>query len=616
MCGIGVTLDTAERGRGAPWAVPLMRHRGPDDEGVVCERGGDVALEHCRLAIIDPENPEATQPFSDPTGRWVLLYNGELFNFRELRAELEGRGAGFTTESDTEVVLQAFIHGGVNACRRFRGMFAFVVYDRETGDLFAVRDQIGVKPLYWSLQDGVFVATSELRTMLRHPMVGADLDLAGVIEYLSFGHTSQGRTIIEGVSTLAPGHSLSLRGGKVEVSEYWDVLTPENGAADGELAKDLLERLDGAVAASLVSDVPLSLMLSGGLDSSAIAALAARHTEPSELTAYSVSFGLETDESSAAARLARDLGMRHRELLLTEAELSGAFDAWLSGMDVPSANPTWIAVSHIARAVHADGFKVLLSGDGGDELFGGYDRWMTYLRFHDRVWRRTPRVVKRLGGRAAGPILGGLAGDIARRARDGGELFVGSRPFHDDALRRHLGPVGQEAAAVHPPEEGVAALRRRFAERLPGGDYLSWMSYAALKTHLVEDYLARLDKLGMQESVEGRVPLLDPELARWALALPQEAKVPGFRQKALFREAVEPLLPDYITTRPKQGFCPPVAAWSASLLADRLNGSSALVEGGFVAPSAVSELRADGSTGGSFALWTLGTLMLWCDRNL
>jgi asparagine synthase (glutamine-hydrolysing) len=616
MCGIGITLDTAGCGRGEPWALPLIRHRGPDDEHVLVDADGRVAIEHCRLAIIDPENPAAAQPFIDPSGRWVMVYNGELFNFSELRADLESRGVPFATESDTEVVLHAFIQDGLVACRRFRGMFAFVVYDRETGDLFAVRDQIGVKPLYWALRRGVFVAASELRAMLRHPGVGAQLDLPGVIEYLAFGHTSQGRTIVEDVRTLPPGHALTLRDGRVEVTEYWDVLPPEPSEVDGAVADDLLELLDRAVAASLVSDVPLSLMLSGGLDSSAIAALAARHVDPAELTAYSVSFGLANDESAAAARLARDLGMRHRELLLTEAELSGAFDAWLSGMDVPSANPTWIAVSHIARAVHSDGFKVLLSGDGGDELFGGYDRWMTYLRFHERAWRRTPGVVKRLGGRAASPLLGGLAGDIARRARDGGDLFVGSRPFHDDGLRRHLGPVGAEAALAFPPELGVAALRRRFDERFPGGDYLSWMSYAALKTHLVEDYLARLDKLGMQESVEGRVPLLDPELARWAFTLPQEAKVPGFRQKALFRRAVEPLLPDYITERPKQGFCPPVAAWSASLLAERLNGSSALVEEGVIAPTAVAELRADDSTGGSFALWTLGTLMLWCEQNL
>jgi asparagine synthase (glutamine-hydrolysing) len=616
VCGIGVTLDTAGRGRGRPWALPLIRHRGPDDEGVRVEGDGRVALEHCRLAIIDPSNPQAAQPFVDPTGRWVLLYNGELFNFRELRADLERRGARFATESDTEVVLQAYIYDGIDACKRFRGMFAFVIYDRTSGDLVAVRDHVGVKPLYWSLRDGVFVAASEMRAMLAHPNVGRELEPAAVIEYLAFGHISRGPTLIEGVRALPPGHALAVRDGRPELIEYWDVLPVESTQPVEGIRDALFERLDAAVAAALVSDVPVSLMLSGGLDSSAIAALAARHVDPAKLTAYSVSFGLPSDESFAAARLARDLGMRHRELRLTEAELSAAFDAWVAGMDIPSANPTWIAVSHIARAVHADGFKVLLSGDGGDELFGGYDRWMTYLRFHERVWRRTPGVAKRFGGRAAGPLLGGLAGDIARRARDGGDLFVGSRPFHDDALLRHLGPVGREVAAAFPPEEGVGELRRRFDDRAPTADYLAWMSYAALKTHLVEDYLARLDKLGMQESVEGRVPLLDPELATWAFSLPQQVKVPGFRQKALFRQAVGPLLPSYITERPKQGFCPPVAAWSASLLAERLNGSSVLVEQGLVAPDAVRDLHANRSTEASFALWTLGTLMLWSEQHL
>jgi asparagine synthase (glutamine-hydrolysing) len=598
-----------------------MRHRGPDDERIVWAPDGTAVLEHCRLAIIDPDNPSAAQPFSDPTGRWVLVYNGELFNFRELRAELERRGARFTTESDTEVVLNAFILDGLEACRRFRGMFAFVVLDRDTGDLFAARDQIGVKPLYWALRDGVFVAASEMRTIVRHPMLRSRLHLPGVIEYLAFGYAAHDRTIVEDVRKLPPGHALTLRDGRVDVREYWDVLpsgAPADDAppADGSHDAELLRLLEEAVSASLVSDVPVSLMLSGGLDSSAIAALAARHVDPRELTAYSVSFGLPTDESSAAARLAGDLGMKHRELLLTEAELRDAFDAWLLGMDVPSANPTWIAVSHIARAVHSDGVKVLLSGDGGDELFGGYDRWMTYLRFHEWVWKRTPQAARRLGGRAARPLVGGLAGDIARRARDGDELFVGSRPFHDDALKRSLGPSGREAAAAFPPERGISALRRLFDERLPDGDYLAWMSYASLKTHLVDDYLARLDKLGMQESVEGRVPLLDPVLAQWAFTLPWEVKVPGFRQKALFRRAVGHLLPDYITERPKQGFCPPVGAWSASLLADRMNGASALVEEGVVAPNAISQLRTNGSTGQSFALWTLGTLMLWCERNL
>ena len=436
MCGIGVTVDMSRRDLARPWALPLMRHRGPDDQGVFRDPEADIALEHCRLAIIDPENPESAQPFTDPSGRWVIVYNGELFNYRELRGELEREGVRFRTQSDTEVVLNAFIAGGMHACARFRGMFAFVVWDHESRELVAVRDQIGVKPLYWSLEAGVFVAASELRTMLGHPAISVRLDLAGVIEYLAFGYTSHDRTLVAGVAQASARTRACPRRWTSGARRYWDVLPATGRGAEGAVEPELLGQLDEAVAASLVSDVPLSLMLSGGLDSAAVAALAARHVDPSALTAYSVSFGLPTDESSAAARLAKDLGMPHRELLLTEGELKGAFDAWLTSMDVPSANPTWIAISHIARAVHADGTKVLLSGDGGDELFGGYQRWMTYLRFHEQVWKRSPSVFRRAGGRIATPVLRGLAGDIARRARDGGELFVGSRPFHDDDLRR------------------------------------------------------------------------------------------------------------------------------------------------------------------------------------
>jgi asparagine synthase (glutamine-hydrolysing) len=586
-----VNLDMDGRGRSRAWALPLMRHRGPDGEGLLALPEDQIVLEHCRLAIIDPDNPEADQPFSDPSGRWVLLYNGELFNFRELRADLERRGVRFHTRSDTEVVLQSYIADGDDAFRRFRGMFALVIWDRETGELVAARDQIGVKPLYYIFADGLFIAASEMRTILGHPAVRRRLDVAGVVEYLAFGYNTGTRTLIEGVRKLPPGHALRLRDGRLEEIEYWDVLPQEGSPSSATLEGELLELLDEAVAAALVSDVPLSLMLSGGLDSAAVAALATRHVDPAELTAYSVSFGLPTDEASAAARLAGDLGLRHRELLLTEDVLQSAFDDWLSDIDV-------------------------LSGDGGDELFGGYNRWMKYLRFHDQIWRRTPHGLKKMAGHAAGPFLHGLAGDIARRAREGGDLFVGSRPFHDDDLARYLGPVGREAAAEFPPEEGIMDLRQRFDQRFPGGDYLSWMSYASLKTHLVEDYLARFDKLAMRESVEGRVPLLDPLLAEWAFQVPQGQKVPGFQQKALFRRTVKPLLPEYIVERPKQGFCPPVGPWASSLLANRLNGSSALYDEGIVSPNAVEQLQQNPSTGDSFALWTLGTLSTWCDRYL
>jgi asparagine synthase (glutamine-hydrolysing) len=616
MCGIAVNADLRGRGRAVPWALDLLRHRGPDGEGIVADSSGSLALEHCRLAIIDPDNEEANQPFADPSGRWLLVYNGEIFNFRELRADLERRGTSFRTESDTEVVLLGFIAERERFLSRLRGMFAFVIVDRATGELFAARDPVGVKPLYYTLRDGIFAAASELRALLAHPAVSRELEPASVVEFLAFGGNFGDRTLVRGVKKLPPGHYMVVRRGEVSVEEYWDALPPESSPPPADAAEQLRERLEEAVKAAMVSDVPLGLMLSGGLDSSTIATFAASHASRGELTAYSVAFGRPDDESHVARRLAGELGLRHREIRISEAGVREEFDVWLRDLDYPNANPTWMAVSLIARAARADGIKVLLSGDGGDELFGGYDRWMKYLRFHDKVWARTPRRVRRTVGHALNPLAKGLAGDIARRAATGDGLFVPSRPFHDDLLRKHLGPAGRAAALEHPPESGLGEFRRRFRERLPNGDYLAWMSYVSFKTHLVEDFLQRLDKMGMQHSVEGRVPLLDPPLARWAFGVPQDLKVGGFRQKALFRSAVTPLLPRYIVERPKQGFCPPVTAWAQHLLHERIDDAAGpLVDAGLISANATAEFARNGRRD-SFATWTLGTLAAWSKRNL
>jgi asparagine synthase (glutamine-hydrolysing) len=597
-----------------------MRHRGPDGCGIEIGGEGRPTLEHCRLAIIDPQNREADQPFRDASGRFTIVYNGELFNYRELRRELEARGVRFRTESDTEVLVNVLAVEGLKALPRLRGMFAFVLWDDAKRELLAARDHVGVKPLYYSVAEGTFVAASELRTLIAHPAIRPALDPAGVVEYLSFGFVTGSRTLLEGIFKLPPAHALQVRDGTVRTSEYWDVLPAydEAHARNGrDPALDLTAQLEDAVAASLVSDVPVSLMLSGGLDSSAIAALATRHVPAQDLTAYSVSFGRVTDESPAAARLAEELGLHHREIRLTRDALAEGFDDWLHGLDVPTANPTWTAISAIACSVREDGVKVLLSGDGGDELFGGYNRWMKYLRFDDRVWSRTPALARRIVGSAARPFVRGLAADIARRAREGGELFVGSRPFHDDDLRRCLGRVGRDVARDTPPETGVVEIHRRFEERHPDGDQLARMSYIALKTDLVEDYLVRLDSMAMAASVEGRVPLLDVGLARFAFSLSQIEKIgPSYEQKALFRRAVSAFLPSYITARPKQGFCPPVADWAATLLPSRIPCESVLVDGGLVAPDAMSRLAEARSQKASFALWALGTLAVWCETNL
>ena len=317
-------------------------------------------------------------------------------------------------------------------------MFAFVIWDSQTNHVFAARDQVGVKPLYYHFEDGLLVIGSELRTIMEHPAVDKRLDEAGVLEYLAFGHASLGRTIVENVHTLPPGHSLTLEGGHLRVTEYWDALPAAMPAPDpGAVESALLKLLDESVAASLVSDVPLALMLSGGFDSSTVARLAVDHVPASDLLAYSVAFGRHDDEAEAAGRFARELGIQHRTLSFDKAGLAARFETWAETMDVPCSNPTWLAVTEIAAAAREDGIKVLIGGDGGDELFGGYSRWMKYLRFHDRLWSNVPPGVRaKLGGALQGRTKG-LARDIAGRARlRVGELFIGSRPFHEDQLAR------------------------------------------------------------------------------------------------------------------------------------------------------------------------------------
>ena len=614
MCGIAVSVDTTGRGRADAWALDLIRHRGPDGEGTF-DDGGDAVLEHCRLAVIDPDNREADQPFFDPSGRYSLVYNGEIFNFRELRRELEARGVRFRTNSDTEVVLLGYIELGETLFARLRGMFAFAVWDREERTLVAARDHVGVKPLYYASRDGMIALCSEVRPFLRHPAVRARLEPESVVEYLAFGHNFGDRTLLEDVRKLPPGHFLRARGGEVVVREFWDVV-PADGASPeaAEAERELLELLDDAVEAAMVSDVPVGFMLSGGVDSSTVAVLAARHADPASLTAYSVSFGLPNDEATAARRLAHDLGLRHREVRLTRDDVRAQFEEWLERLDYPSPNPTWIASAAIARAAREDGLKVLLSGDGGDELFGGYTRWMKYLRFHERVWRPTPEPLLAAAGAVGRRVAGGLAGDIARRASERKGLFVPSRPLHDDLLARCLGPAGLAAAFARPPETAVEELHARFRERAPDGDYLGWMSYASLKTTLVEDFLQRLDKMGMMHSVEGRVPLLDPKLARFAFRLPQSVKVPRFQSKLLFRRAVARLLPDYVLERPKQGFCPPVGAWAEELMTRRqATATGPLFDDALVDRNALATARAAQAP---FAAWTLATLLDWTQRNL
>jgi asparagine synthase (glutamine-hydrolysing) len=615
MCGIAAAVDTERPERARPWALGALRHRGPDGEGIAGFPG--AALEHCRLAIIDPENRQANQPFTDASGRWTLIYNGELFNYRELRLELSKQGVRFRTDCDTEVVLACLIRYGPGSLRRFRGMFALAVWDNERRELLAARDHVGVKPLYYFCTGSLLLIASEVRPFLQHPEVPRRLDTKRAFEFLAFGHSFGDSTIVDGIMKLEPGHFLRYRGGKLRVERFWDALPVGTGTLGGQelAAEDLAEVVASSIQASVTSDVPIGLMLSGGIDSTAIAVHVARFCRPDDVTSYSVGFGLPDDETSAASRLAAELGFRHRVISLSNKEFESELDPWVRGLDYPTANPTALAVSAIARAAQRDGVKVLLSGDGGDELFGGYTRWMKYLRAHDWVWSRIPPRALRAGGRLAAHGARGLGADIATRAATGREFFVPSRPFHDDLLKQCV------ASGVPPNLANAIAyssfdeVRSRYEQLKSSGDYLSWMSYAALKTYLVNDYLQRLDTMGMQHSVEGRVPLLDPILVEHAFRIPQRSKVGHYKQKSLFRAAMDSQLPSYIKARPKQGFCPPIGGWAGQLRDTNGGDRGLLWDAGLLHRDTWNTIASRGRDK-PFATWTLAVLSAWVNKNL
>ena len=462
--------------------------------------------------------------------------------------------------------------------------------------LLAARDQIGVKPLYYTVAGGAFVAASELRTLIAHPAVRPELDPAAVVEYLSFGFVAGTGTLLDGIFKLQPGHSLRVAGRRCT---HRRVLGRALGRADDQpngrrdSLEELRQTLDAAVSGSLVSDVPVSLMLSGGLDSSAIAALG---HEPCVRRRFDRLLGLVRSRDGridCRSPSRGDLGIRHREILLTEESLAERLRQLARRHGSPLGEPDLDRrVVHRCGGGRRTGTRSCSAGDGADELFGGYNRWMTYLRFHDRYWS-APACDRASRDRTWDASVShevSPATSRAERATEGSCSSAAGRSTMTISVATSGLSHGKRLARGRPSLTSTLFASGSTTRR-PGGDQLAWMSYVALKTDLVEDYLVRLDTMGMRHSVEGRVPLLDVDLVELAFSLSQRAKVgPHYEQKALYRQAVSSFLPTYITDRPKQGFCPPVADWASSLLRSRVGDQLDSLTEGLIAPDAVETL--------------------------
>jgi len=623
MCGIAgfVNQRSAGPARGTEECAAVLdrmcrviAHRGPDDQGVLVTKDG-VALGMRRLSIIDLAGGH--QPLSGCDGSATIVFNGEVYNFRELRRELEARGHRFKTHSDTEAIVHAFEEYGEACVEHLRGMFAFAIWDGRARRLFVARDRAGKKPLYYTVTpSGAFVFGSELKSLLEHDEVGRETNAEALDAYLTLGYVPEPLSIFRGVHKLPPGHHLTFADGRVTVKSYWDFRYEPTGEArrEEEYVEELRGLLDEAVRIRLVADVPLGAFLSGGVDSSTVVGLMARHTNRPVKT-FSIGFHEDSYNELKYARLASErFGTEHVEFIVTP-DICDIVDELVWHFDEPfadsSAIPTYM-VSKLAR----EHVKVVLSGDGGDELFAGYTRYVTDTRRSG--FARLPRFLRR-------GVMQPLSARLPHGAR-------GRNYLHNvalDPVERYLDSVSvftklnrlllyTQDFRSRLSDDDLAALRfRDYAARVHTGEALDKLLYIDSKTYLPGDILTKVDRMSMAASLEARVPLLDHKLIEFITRIPAALKMRGLETKHIFKRAVRDLVPAEILDRPKQGFGVPIEQWINNQLRGRIRetlSETRARERGYVEPRYVQTLLDEhehGRRDHSTQLWALFMLELW-----
>jgi asparagine synthase (glutamine-hydrolysing) len=579
-------------------------HRGPDDEGRLALPG--VALGMRRLSIIDVAGGH--QPMANEDGTVHVVFNGEIYNHHELHERLARRGHRFRTHSDTETLVHLYEDHGAGLAEHLRGMFGFAVYDATRRRLVLARDRLGQKPLYYWERDGGLAFASEVRSLRELPGFRADIDPAAVAEYLRLGYVPDPLCIYRGVRKLPPGHVLVWErgGGPARIERYWTPVRAEVAINEADAAAELRRLLSDAVRSHLESEVPLGAFLSGGVDSSAVVAEMARQLDRRVRT-FSIGFDVDAfNEAPHAARVAAAIGTDHTELIV-RPDADALVEQVVLGFDEPfadsSALPTYLVAELARRHV-----TVALSGDGGDELFGGYTRYAELLGR-----RELPAWARRVLAPAARALPHGAYGrnrllDLSRALRQRYATTVAS------PLARAEGGVGRDGLpGVGAPID--APIRDLFASAA-GRDLLTQLTLVDLQSYLPGDILTKVDRMTMAVSLEARVPLLDHPLVEFAVALPSTLKLRDGTGKWIFREAIRDLVPPSVLEKPKQGFAVPLAQWFRGPLRYRLDSLTAddapVLE--FAEHGVVSRLRAEHLSGRrdqSSTLWRVLVLDLW-----
>ncbi len=629
MCGISGQLR---------WETPpdralvermtcALAHRGPDGQGVYVD--GPIALGHRRLAIIDLTTG-GDQPMSDAGGRCAIVFNGEIYNYRELRKELASAGASFRSQSDTEVILAAYLHWGPSMLTRLNGMFALALWDCRERSLLIARDRLGKKPLYYREHpDGGVTFASELKALVEDRSWARRINPRALSQYLSLNYTLTADTILDGVTKLPPAHYRVFGRGRATPSvQYWDVArcfrTPTSFTTPAAAAEALRPLLDDAVKIRLISDVPLGVLLSGGVDSTTLAASMCQALPPREVRSFSMGFEHASYSELADARdTAQALGITHREMTTT-ADAAAMLERIVYHGDEPFADSSLIPTYLLAQFARQH-VTVCLAGDGGDEVFAGYE---TYLadRFHH--WSRwLPRPLFSVAAAVTGAVLPVSFDKVSLDYKV--RQFLGARGLSDSRAHYHWRTIfsdAEKAELLH-PDVRAAVLQHdpydefaRFDRELADQDYRSRALYVDLKTWLVDDILVKADRASMAHGLELRTPFLDYRVVEFAAALPVEWKLHGLQKKYVLKLSQRGRVPAAVLHRRKQGFNAPVSHWLLASFRSEFEAMMIAEEGGglpilnrhFV--RRLWDEHAAGIRDHGLRLLGLITLQLWCRR--
>jgi asparagine synthase (glutamine-hydrolysing) len=640
MCGIAGFLNGPSPGPAAQlerWAQAMgdaLEHRGPDDHGIWTNPEAGVGLSHRRLSIVDL-SPAGHQPMTSANGRFVLIYNGEVYNHQELRPELEARGVTFRGHSDTEVILEAFGAYGIEAtAKRLIGMFALAVWDRKERMLTLVRDRLGIKPLYWAKFGDLFLFGSELKALRAHPGWAPRIDRAALSAYMRHNYVPAPHSIYEGVRKLEQGTILTLPfGGEPVIERFWDARAVAKAGLADQLTDDdasLTDQLEGllldAVKRRMVADVPVGAFLSGGVDSSTVAALM-KASNAGPVQTYSIGFEQEGyNEAAHAAAVAKHLGTQHTEMMVTSREALDVIPRLPDYYDEPFADSSQIP-TYLVSALTRQHVTVALSGDGGDELFAGYTRYqyaekLALLAFLPRPLRYAmARLIKTQPADRWTQILSIIPKRL-RPSQPGDKMHKLASVLTVESetdLYRRLVTHWEPDTVMRDAREAKGVMWDAHVDRdFPS--LLDRMQYLDLVTYLPDDILTKVDRASMAVALEARVPLIDHRVVEFAWRLPQRVKVRNGVSKWLLRQVLYRHVPASLIERPKMGFAVPLADWLRGPLrdwAETLLSEQRLREGGFFEPAIIRRLWDDHTSGRAntqYLLWDVLMFEAWRER--